>query len=139
MRVAGETVGSVGAGLCLLVGIGEDDSEADVHAAVEKIVHIRIFPDQEGRMNRSLVDVAGEVLIVSQFTLLADIRKGRRPSFTGAADPTYASALIDRMVQGISAHGVSVATGEFGAKMEVELVNDGPVTILAEVRQGVVG
>lgn len=136
VRVDEEVVGEIGRGLCLLVGVGEGDGTADVDAAVDKITHLRIFPDEEGRMNRSAIDVGGEVLVVSQFTLLADLRKGRRPSFIAAADPELANLLIDRFAARLEEVGLRTAKGVFGAKMEVELVNDGPVTIVLDVTQG---
>lgn len=132
-------VGSIGHGLCLLVGVARSDDDEDVAAAVDKIVTLRIFADDEGRMNRSVRDVEGEVLVVSQFTLLADTRKGRRPSFVEAAEPRVAAELIDAMVERIAERGLGVATGVFGARMEVDLVNEGPVTIVIDVKRGVVG
>ncbi len=113
----------------MLLGVGQDDSEVQVKTLVDKIVHLRIFGDDEGKMNRSLLDVGGEVLVVSQFTLYADIRKGRRPSFVEAAPPTLAEPLVERFRDAIAAYGLRVETGVFGAHMDVELVNDGPVTI----------
>ena len=122
-------VGQIGLGLLILLGIGQDDGEAQVKTLVHKIVHLRIFGDDERRMNRSLLDINGKALVVSQFTLYADIRKGRRPSFTEAALPTRAEPLVERFKETISTYGISVEGGIFGAHMAVNLLNDGPVTI----------
>lgn len=137
VRVDGVTVGSIGRGLCLLVGISEDDSLEEVQSAVGKISALRVFPDADGRMNLSVAEIEGEVLVVSQFTLYGDVRRGRRPSFTKAAAPELAAPLIDGMVEMFRASGISVAEGVFGAKMQVELVNDGPVTLSLEISGGV--
>lgn len=136
VTVAGETVGEIGRGLLVLLGVALDDTSADAQALVDKLLGLRIFPDDEDKMNRAVVDVAGSVLVVSQFTLLADIRKGRRPSFTGAAPPEAAAAMVDTVVGLVAEKGVSVATGRFGAMMEVELLNAGPVTIVVDVTEG---
>jgi D-aminoacyl-tRNA deacylase len=124
-----QVVGHIGLGLLVLLGVGQDDSEVQVKTLADKIVHMRIFGDDEGKMNRSLLDIGGEVLVVSQFTLYADIRRGRRPSFTNAAPPSLAEPLVERFKDAIAAYGLSVADGIFGAHMQVGLVNDGPVTI----------
>jgi D-tyrosyl-tRNA(Tyr) deacylase len=124
-----QIVGQIGLGLLVLLGVGQDDSEVQVKTLADKIVHMRIFGDDEGKMNRSLLDIGGEVLVVSQFTLYADIRRGRRPSFTNAAPPLLAEPLVERFKDAIAAYGPRVADGIFGAHMQVELVNDGPVTI----------
>ncbi len=124
-----QVVGKIGLGLLVLLGVGRDDSEVQVKALADKIVHLRIFGDDEGRMNRSLLDIGGEVLVVSQFTLYADTRRGRRPSFTDAAPPSIAEPLVERFKDAIAAYGLTVADGVFGAYMQVELLNDGPVTI----------
>jgi D-tyrosyl-tRNA(Tyr) deacylase len=129
VRVAGAAVGSIGSGLLVLLGVGHGDDEATADALARRICELRIFADDEGRTNRSLLEAGGEVLLVSQFTLYADTRRGRRPGFTGAAPPDLAQALWRRVATGIEAHGVGVALGEFGAEMAVELVNDGPFTI----------
>lgn len=133
VRVAGETIAKIGKGFLILVGIGRRDSALDLSRIVRKVIELRVFEDDAGKMNLSLQDVGGEVLAVSQFTLYADIRKGRRPSFTAAAPPEEAKPLFDAFVEQLRAAGVTVRTGRFGAKMEVELVNDGPVTIIHEV------
>ena len=124
----GETA-RIGQGLVVLVGVGHGDTAADAEAAAGKVVELRIFRDEEGKTNRSLLDVGGELLAVSQFTLFADTRRGRRPSFTDAADPAVAQELYERFAGAVERRGVSVGRGVFGAEMEVELVNDGPFTI----------
>jgi len=136
VAVDGEVVGSIEAGLLLLVGIAESDNAADLQAAAAKIVGLRIFADEEGLMNRALAEVGGKVLAVSQFTLLADIRKGRRPSFTSAARPDSAGPSFQAFCEMLSALGVDVETGRFGANMEVRLVNSGPVTIIVDTIDG---
>lgn len=136
MTVDGKSVGRIGPGLVVLVGVGQDDSTADVVALSTKLTTLRIFRDDGGKMNRSVVDVAGEVLVVSQFTLLADLRKGRRPSFVAAASPTLAEPLVNELAEQLRADGVSVRAGIFGAVMQVEMVNDGPVTIVVDTYQG---
>ncbi len=127
-------VGQIGLGLLILLGIGQDDSEAQVKTLVHKIVHMRIFGDDEGKMNRSLLDIKGQALVVSQFTLYADIRKGRRPSFTEAALPSIAEPLVERFKETISTYGIHVEGGIFGAHMGVHLLNDGPVTIWLDTK-----
>ena len=129
VRVAGETVGAIGAGLVILVGVGEEDGPAEAAALANKIATLRIFGDAEGKFNLSLLDTGGAALVVSQFTLFADARKGRRPSFVRAAPPDRAEALVDAFAAALRAAGVTVATGRFGAHMAVEIHNDGPVTI----------
>ncbi len=136
VRVDGAVVGSIDRGFLLLLGVGDQDGEAEARALVDKLVGLRVFPDEAGRMNRSLHDIGGAVLVVSQFTLLADVRKGRRPSFTAAAAPEVAEPLVDHVVDLIEAQGVATATGRFGAMMDVELVNAGPVTLVLEVVDG---
>jgi D-tyrosyl-tRNA(Tyr) deacylase len=132
VRVDGETVGACGRGLLVLVGAGHDDTPETAARLVAKIARLRIFPDDDGRFDRSLLDVGGEALVVSQFTLLADTRKGNRPSFTDAAPPEQAEPLVVAFCETLRGLGVPVATGVFGARMEVELVNDGPVTIVLD-------
>jgi D-tyrosyl-tRNA(Tyr) deacylase len=138
VTVDGARVGRIGGGLCLLVGVAPDDDERDVEAAVDKIVGLRVFGDADGKMNLSLLDTGGEVLVVSQFTLLGDVRKGRRPSFTNAAPSEHAGPLIDLMVERMTHRGIVTVNGVFGAFMEVELTNDGPVTLVLEVTDGIV-
>ncbi|WP_026369553.1 D-aminoacyl-tRNA deacylase [Kallotenue papyrolyticum] len=129
VRVDGATVGAIGPGLVILLGVGVGDSEREAALLAEKIAHLRIFADAEGKFNRSLLEVGGAALVVSQFTLFADTRKGRRPSFTQAAPPEQAAPLVERFAALLREQGIAVATGRFGALMEVELVNQGPVTI----------
>jgi D-tyrosyl-tRNA(Tyr) deacylase len=130
VTVDGDVVGQVGHGLCLLIGVGEGDTQAHADRLAEKVVNLRIFNDEEGKFNRSLLDVGGGALVVSQFTLYADARKGRRPSFSAAAGPEAASPLCDHFVARLRELGVKeIGTGVFGAHMHVEIHNDGPVTI----------
>ena len=135
VSVGGEVVGRIGRGLVVLVGIASGDTEKDVEYLVPKIVNLRIFPDDEGRFNLSAVDINGELLVVSQFTLLADTRKGRRPSFVEAAPPAEAEELFERFVEQAQATGLKVETGRFQQYMQVEIHNDGPVTILLDSRE----
>jgi D-tyrosyl-tRNA(Tyr) deacylase len=129
VTVASEVVGRIGHGLVVLLGAGPDDGEAELNWLADKIVGLRIFADDEGKMNRSLSDVGGAMLVVSQFTLYGDCSRGRRPSFVGAAPPELAERLYDAFVAKVRAAGVEVATGQFREHMLVSLVNDGPVTI----------
>jgi D-aminoacyl-tRNA deacylase len=133
VRVDGDVVGAIGQGLLVLLGARHDDTSENATRLAAKIARLRIFRDDAGRFDRSLLDVGGQALVVSQFTLLADTRKGNRPSFTDAARPEQAEPLVDAFCAALRAEGVPVATGVFGAKMEVELVNDGPVTIALEL------
>lgn len=135
VHVDGETVGAIGAGLLILLGVAQGDTEDDARRLARRAAELRIFSDANGRFNLSLLDVQGEALVVSQFTLLADTRRGRRPSFTAAAPPAVAAPLCDRFAEALAELGVHVETGRFGAKMAVELVNDGPVTILLDSRE----
>lgn len=132
VSVEGEVVGEVGRGLLLLVGFTEGDTDAALQWMAEKVVALRIFPDEEGKMNRSLDEVGGGLLVVSQFTLYGDARKGRRPSFVDAARPEVAVPLYERFLERLRESGLPVASGAFGAMMQVELVNDGPVTLILE-------
>lgn len=133
--VDGRTVGRIGRGICLLVGIERGDGEADAELLARKAVELRVFPDAEGRMNLPLGAVGGEVLAVSQFTLAASVRKGRRPSFDGAEEPDRAAELFRYFVGALEALGVRVETGVFQALMEVHIANDGPVTFILESRK----
>ncbi|KZR58414.1 D-aminoacyl-tRNA deacylase [Pseudobacillus badius] len=132
VTVAGKVVGRIDSGLVLLVGVTHEDGEEEAAYLAEKIVHLRIFEDEEGKMNRSLLDVEGAILSVSQFTLYGDCRKGRRPNFMGAAKGEQAERIYDRFNELLKEKGVHVETGEFGAMMDVSLVNDGPVTFILE-------
>jgi D-tyrosyl-tRNA(Tyr) deacylase len=134
VSVDGEVVGSIGRGLVGFIGVAVGDTEEDVEYLVQKMVGLRIFSDEEGKFNLSVQDVGGELLLVSQFTLLASTRKGRRPSFTGAAIPELAERLFERCVENASATGLRVATGRFQQLMQVEIHNDGPVTIMLDSR-----
>jgi len=133
VRVDGRTVGEVGAGLCCLVGVTHDDDSSSAVKLAAKLWHLRILADEDGHMNRSVADAGGEILVVSQFTLYGDTRKGRRPAFVAAAAPDGAARLIDEMVTELRRLGATVATGAFGAHMAVELTNDGPLTLMVEV------
>lgn len=134
--VGGETVGAIGRGFVLLVGITHDDGSAESTWLANKIAGLRLFEDDDGKMNRGLDDVGGAILAVSQFTLYGDARKGRRPSFTDAARPEHAEPLFDHFVAALRRHGLTVATGVFGALMEVVIHNDGPVTLMLERARG---
>jgi D-tyrosyl-tRNA(Tyr) deacylase len=135
VRVAGETVGEIGGGLVVLLGVARDDRETDARYLVEKIVSLRIFDDAAGRMNVSIVEAKGALLVVSQFTLYGDVRRGRRPSWIEAAPPEAAEKLYEFFVAEARRAGVRVETGSFRKMMQVELVNDGPVTILLDSRK----
>jgi D-tyrosyl-tRNA(Tyr) deacylase len=134
VEIDGETVSRIDSGILVLLGVASGDEVKDADALAGKVVNLRIFRDDHRPLNRSLLDVGGEVLAVSQFTLLADTSRGRRPSFVRSAPPELAEALYDRFVAAIEGHGVTVRTGRFGATMQVESVNDGPVTILLSTR-----
>ena len=134
--VDGATTGAIETGLLALVGVAAGDTDEDARVAGAKIAALRIFPDADGKMNVGVADAGGSVLIVSQFTLLADIRKGRRPAFTEAADPEEAVPVLAALAEAIEAVGIPVAHGRFGARMMVDLVNDGPVTIVFDVTSG---
>ncbi len=135
VSVEGATVSDIGAGLVVLLGVGRDDSESDAKYLAEKISNLRIFEDTEGKMNLSVRDINGSALVVSQFTLLADCRKGRRPSFVKAGDPQEAKRLYERFIDLLRQSGVTAAGGIFQAMMDVELVNRGPVTILLDSKK----
>lgn len=128
----GARAGTVGAGLCVLLGVNRADSEADARWMADKIVNLRVFEDEAGKLNRSLLDVGGEMLVVSQFTLYGDCRRGRRPSFVGAARPEDADPLYEKFVSFVRQAGVTVQTGVFRTHMAVSLVNDGPVTLIID-------
>ena len=132
VKIDGETVGSIGAGLNILVGVTHDDTEAEAKYLAEKCVNLRIFEDEAGKMNRSLLDVGGGALIISQFTLYGDTTQGRRPFFGDAARPEVAEPLYEKFVELVKSYGVKVATGKFGGDVKVEIHNDGPVTLMIE-------
>lgn len=136
VSVEGEMIAAIGAGLVVLVGVATQDTEQDAMTLATKLVGLRIFPDDDRKMNRSIVDVGGSMLLISQFTLLADLRKGRRPAFNGAAPREIAEPLLATFAAAIEAEGVEVEQGRFGAMMDVSLTNDGPVTIVIDVVDG---
>ena len=132
VTIDGRQVGRIGPGLLVLLGVGQEDTPREVTQLVDKIVNLRVFADDQEKMNRSLLDVQGQMLVISQFTLWGDCRKGRRPSFVQAADPGLAEPLYEQFVQEVRVQGLVVETGCFGAMMQVSLVNDGPVTLVIE-------
>jgi D-tyrosyl-tRNA(Tyr) deacylase len=133
--VAGETVGSIGTGLLILLGVTQTDQKNDADYLADKVVQLRIFPDEAGRMNRSLVEAHGALLVVSQFTLYGDCRKGRRPSFDHAAPPEQARGLYEYFIQRLKSSNIAVETGVFQAEMEIHLINDGPVTFILDSKR----
>jgi len=133
--VDGETVGSIGAGLLVLLGVEKGDDKSDFDYVLNKTLGLRIFEDDDGKMNLSATQVAAEILVISQFTLLGDVRRGKRPAFTNAEDPSIAEPTYERFVEAVRVAGVKVESGEFGADMKVHLVNDGPVTILLDSKK----
>ena len=135
VEVDGETLGEIGSGLLVLLGVAADDTEDDAAQTAKKIAQLRIFNDAQGKFNLSLEDVGGAILLISQFTLFGDARKGNRPSFIAAARPEQAVRLYESVAQRLRDRGITVATGEFGAHMDVHLTNDGPVTILLDTRK----
>lgn len=135
VEISGEIVGETGAGLLVLLAVASDDTRGDADYLADKIINLRIFVDDEGKMNRSVLETGGEVLVVSQFTLYGDVRRGRRPSYSDAAEPEVANALYEYFVERVRSLGVKVETGVFQAMMKVSLVNDGPVTILVDSRK----
>jgi D-tyrosyl-tRNA(Tyr) deacylase len=135
VRVDGDPVGAIGPGLVVLLGVGQGDGEADADYLADKVLNLRVFPDEAGQMNRSVLDVSGGLLVVSQFTLLGDARRGRRPSYIEAASPEEANRLYEHFVSRLLPSGLPVATGVFRAMMDVSLVNQGPVTILLDSRK----
>jgi len=134
VTVEGDIIGKIGSGLLVFLGVSKEDSINDVDYLAEKILNLRIFEDEHGKMNRSLLEARGDMLVVSQFTLLGDCRKGRRPSFTDAAEPDKANKLYEQFVEKVSVKGITVKTGRFRAMMDVQLINDGPVTFIVESR-----
>ena len=132
MTVGGEVIGQIGAGLVVLLGVGEGDSEAQAAKLADKVARLRVFDGEDGRMDRSLLDVGGAALCISQFTLYGDTRRGLRPSFTAAADPADGERLYEAFCRELEGRGVLLGRGRFGARMAVELVNEGPVTLLLE-------
>jgi D-tyrosyl-tRNA(Tyr) deacylase len=135
VTIDGAVVGQIGRGLLVLLGVEQDDTDADVRQLADRTAQLRIFDDADGKMNLSLAEVSGAMLVVSQFTLLGDCRKGRRPSFVDAAPPELAEQLYEAFVAAVAGQGIPVATGRFRAMMQVELVNDGPVTLLLDSRK----
>ncbi|KGG81509.1 D-tyrosyl-tRNA(Tyr) deacylase [Caloranaerobacter azorensis H53214] len=135
VSIEGVVVGSINKGLLVLLGVGQDDNEKDLDYLCDKIANLRIFEDENGKMNKSLVDINGELLVVSQFTLYGDVRKGRRPNFMNAAEPKKAESMYLEFVNRTREKGVKVETGRFGEHMHVELINDGPVTILLDSKK----
>jgi D-tyrosyl-tRNA(Tyr) deacylase len=133
--VAGETVGEINAGLCVLVGVGHEDEEGDAQLLADRLINLRVFEDDAGKMNLSLLDSRGQLLVVSQFTLMGDTRRGRRPSFVRAAEPRRAAELIDHLVSRVREAGTTVATGRFGAHMDIDIQADGPVTLMLDTRE----
>jgi len=135
VTVEGQTIGQIDRGLVVLLGVEQNDTEADAHQLADKAIQLRIFDDADGKMNLALADVGGAMLVVSQFTLLGDCRKGRRPSFIQAAAPELAERLYEMFVAAVGVQGIQVATGKFRAMMQIDLINDGPVTILLDSRK----
>ena len=136
MSVDGQTLAQIGRGLVILLGVGQGDSDAEARWLAGKCAHLRVFADEQGKMNRSLLETQGEAIVVSQFTLYGDVRKGRRPSFVHAAAPELAEPLVERFVSMLREEGVPTQTGSFGAMMLVEIENDGPVTLMLEKEPG---
>lgn len=132
VSIEGDVKGVIGKGLVILLGIRREDTTKELQWLVDKVVHLRIFEDESGKMNKSLTDIGGEMLIISQFTLYGDCRKGRRPGFSTAAPPAIAEPLYQLFIEEVKAKGITVATGTFQAEMQVELINDGPVTLLLD-------
>lgn len=135
VTVDGEVVGEIGLGLVILLGAGQGDTRQEAERLAEKVAHLRIFPDAEGKFNHSLLETGGQALVVSQFTLYADTRKGRRPSFVEAAPPEVAEPLVEHFASTLATKGIKVESGRFGAMMEVHLINDGPVTIYLDTAE----
>ena len=135
VTIEGEKIAQIGQGMTILLGVLKGDEEKDIDKLVAKIPYLRIFSDEAGKMNRSLLDIGGEALVVSQFTLAGSVKKGRRPSFDSAMEPNQAKKLYERFCRALQAAGVTVKTGRFGAMMKVEIINDGPVTFIVDSRE----
>ncbi len=135
VTIEGKPAGEIGRGLCILLGVVHEDTEKDIAWLAEKIVNLRIFDDENGKMNRSVMDENGEILVVSQFTLCGDCRRGRRPSWIGAAEPVFANSMYEKFVKAIEASGLRTVTGVFQAAMKVNICNDGPVTLMIDSRE----
>lgn len=135
VKIEDKIIGKIDHGILLLLGVEEADEEKDLEYMCDKVPNLRIFEDENGKMNRSLIDVEGSILVISQFTLLGDARKGRRPSFTAAANPTKAIPMYEKFIEEMKDKNIVTQTGEFGATMQVELINDGPVTILLDSKK----
>jgi len=135
VAVHGDVVGTIGLGLCLFVGVGREDDRSDALLLADRVVNLRVFDDEQGRPDRSLLDVGGSLLVVSQFTLLADTRRGRRPSYIAAAAPACARPLVEAVVERARDGGVRVATGQFGARMDISLEADGPLTLMLDTKE----
>ena len=135
VTVGGNVTGSIGKGLCVFLGVADGDTQKDIAWLADKVVNLRIFDDESGKMNRSVIDEKGEILIVSQFTLCGDCKRGRRPSWTDAADPVVANSMYEKFVSEIESRGVITATGIFQALMKVDICNDGPVTLMINSRE----
>ncbi len=135
VTISGENVGEIGRGLCVFLGVVSTDTEKDISWLAEKIINLRIFDDSDGKMNLSVLDTTGEILIVSQFTLCGDCKRGRRPSWVNAAEPSFANVMYEKFVSEVSSRGIKTATGVFQADMMVDISNDGPVTLMIDSKE----